>query len=112
METATAPQHLLALGEANRRRLAHCGRRRELRELEPDAARLRVCRILNEPVEETFAGMKLGQLLHGIRGMGRHRMNKLLAKVGSYRMLHGEHRLGDLTKRERVAIGMALLADR
>lgn len=63
-----------------------------------------------EPDYRVRGGVKIGALLMAIRGYGSARVTKLLQEVGTMRMLRLEHRLDELTARERYAIADELEA--
>ena len=102
-ETATttaAPQHLRALHEANRVRLARAELKRKVAGQQVGAAEV----ILNCPWEA--ASMEISDLLMSQRRWGRARCRRLLLSLG----LPENKQIGTLTARQRQALAAVLSA--
>ena len=98
----SAPQHLRALAQANRVRLARSALKRRLAAAELDAAQM----LAAFPPEA--AGMALGELLMSQRGWGSARCRRVLVPLG----LDEAKALGALTERQRRLVRAALEAGR
>ena len=102
-ETATsdaAPQHLRALEQANRVRLARAELKRRIATQTTTVAEV----VLNCPKEAE--GMELSDLLMSQRRWGRTRCRRVLLSLG----LSENKRIGTLTERQRRALALALMA--
>lgn len=97
---ATMPQHMRALAEANRVRLARAALKRDVAAGRTEAAEVaRGC-----PWEVTT--MTVGELLRSQRRWGRARARKFLFGLG----LNENRELGRLTERQRLVLSVALEA--
>jgi hypothetical protein len=96
--TARVPQHMLALEEANRVRLARAALKRSIARGEVNAASI----VLDAPPETE--NMTLAELLGSQRRWGRTRVRKFL---GSLALGEGK-RLGSLTPRQRLLLAREL----
>ena len=95
-----APQHMRALAEANRVRLARAALKRDVASGQVEAAEVaRSC-----PWEVTT--MTVGELLRSQRRWGRARARKFLFGLG----LNENRELGRLTERQRLVLSVALEA--
>ena len=96
--TAAAPQHLRALDQANRVRLARAELKRRVLAGEITAAEV----ILTCPWEA--GSMEISDLLMSQRRWGRARSRRLLVSLG----LPENKKIGTLTQRQRLALGAGL----
>jgi len=97
---APAPQHMRALAEANRVRLARAALKRDIAAGMTEAAEVvRGC-----PWE--VSTMTVGELLRSQRRWGRARARKFLFGLG----LNENRPLGRLTERQRLVLAVALEA--
>ena len=96
--TATIPQHLAALNEANRVRYFRADVKRDLR------AGNTTFRELLEDLPSDLKTMRLMELLTAPRGMGRGKAVRVLREVGCSEW----RELGSLTAREKARLLMAL----
>lgn len=97
---APVPQHMRALAEANRVRLARAALKRDIAAGETEAAKVvRGC-----PWE--VSTMTVGELLRSQRRWGRARARKFLFGLG----LNENRQLGRLTERQRLVLAVALEA--
>jgi hypothetical protein len=97
---APIPQHMRALAEANRVRLARADLKREIAEGNKEAAEVaRTC-------PEVVSTMTVGELLRSQRRWGRARARKFLFGLG----LNENRELGRLTERQRLVLAVALEA--
>ncbi len=97
---AAMPQHMRALAEANRVRLARAALKRDVADGSTAAAEI----ARNCPWEvET---MTVGELLRSQRRWGRARARKFLFGLG----LNENRELGKLTERQRLVVAVALEA--
>ena len=95
---APVPQHMRALAEANRVRLARAALKRDIAAGETEAAEVvRTC-----PWEVTT--MTVGELLRSQRRWGRARARKFLFGLG----LNENRQVGRLTERQRLVLAVAL----
>lgn len=95
---APMPQHMRALAEANRVRLARAALKRDINDGRLDAAEVaRGC-----PWE--VATMTVGELLRSQRRWGRARTRKFLFGLA----LNENRELGRLTERQRLVLALAL----
>ena len=95
---APVPQHMRALAEANRVRLARAALKRDIAAGEAEAADVvRTC-----PWEVTT--MTVGELLRSQRRWGRARARKFLFGLG----LNENRQVGRLTERQRLVLAVAL----
>src|SRR5213593_3958470 len=95
---AAAPQHLKALEQANRVRLARAELKRQVASQETTAAQV----VLECPWEA--ASMSLSDLLMSQRRWGRARCRRLLLSLG----LPENKQLGTLTQRQRFELASVL----
>jgi hypothetical protein len=95
-----APQHLRALQQANRIRLARAELKRKIASQELTAAEI----VLTCPDEAQ--GMSLSDVLMSQRRWGRARCRRLLVSLN----LPENKRLGTLTQRQRLALAAVLTA--
>jgi hypothetical protein len=96
--TAAVPQHMLALEEANRVRLARAALKRSIARGEVMAARV----VLEAPPETE--NMTLSELLGSQRRWGRTRVRKFLSSLA----LGEAKRVGSLTPRQRLLLAREL----
>jgi len=97
---ATMPQHMRALAEANRVRLARAALKRDVA-----AGRTEAAQVASRcPWEVTT--MTVGELLRSQRRWGRARARKFLFGLG----LNENRELGRLTERQRLVLSVALEA--
>ena len=96
--SASVPQHMLALEEANRVRLARAALKRAIARGEIGAANV----VLDAPSETE--NMSLAELLGSQRRWGRTRVRRFL---GSLALSEGK-RLGSLTSRQRLLLAREL----
>src|SRR5687768_11783396 len=97
---APMPQHMRALAEANRVRLARAALKRDIADGSAEAAEVaRSC-----PWE--VSTMTVGELLRSQRRWGRARARKFLFGLG----LNENRELGRLTERQRLVLAVALEA--
>jgi hypothetical protein len=99
---ASGPQHMQALAQANRVRLARAALKRAVAAGEADAAEV----VVNCPWE--VESMGLAELLTAQRRWGRTRARKLLASLA----LQENKRIGTLTQRQRLLLATELRARR
>lgn len=97
---ATMPQHMRALAEANRVRLARAALKRDIADGSAEAAEV----ARNCPWE--VSTMTVGELLRSQRRWGRARARKFLFGLG----LNENRELGRLTERQRLVLAVALEA--
>jgi hypothetical protein len=95
-----APQHLRALGKANRVRLARAALKRRVAAGDLTAAEV----ILSCPWQAN--SMIISELLMSQRRWGRTRCRRLLTSLG----VSENKRLGTLTERQRIALAAMLTA--
>jgi hypothetical protein len=93
-----APQHLRALQQANRVRLARAELKKRVATLEMSAAEV----VLDSPWEAE--SMELSDLLMSQRRWGRARCRRLLLSLG----LPENKQIGTLTERQRTALAAVL----
>jgi hypothetical protein len=97
---AAMPQHMRALAEANRVRLARAALKRQIADGSAEAAE--VARSCPWEVET----MTVGELLRSQRRWGRARARKFLFGLG----LNENREVGRLTERQRLVLAVALEA--
>lgn len=98
------PQNMTALDRANRIRFARTALRRELEQLPQVEGRVRVAKVIADPTDP-FTGMRVFELLHFIRRVGRKVALKWIRRLGISEM----KTVGSLTERQRVELCGILL---
>lgn len=103
-------QHVTALREANRVRLANAATLRSIEALPRPDAENRAAELLRDPTPDV-AALHVGRLLEAIPRIGRVKARALLAATGTAPGREGR-RIRELTKRERNVIADALTRPR
>lgn len=104
------PQHVIALREANRVRLANAATLRSITALPRPDAENRAAELLHDPTPEEGA-LHVGRLLEAIPRVGREKARAILALAEIAPGREGR-RIRELTKRERNVIADALTRPR
>lgn len=104
------PQHVTALREANRVRLANAATLRSIEALPRPDAENRAAELLRDPTPDV-AALHVGRLLEAIPRIGRVKARALLAATGTAPGREGR-RIRELTERERNVIAGALTRPR
>ena len=104
------PQHVTALREANRVRLANAATLRSIEALPRPDAENRVAELLRDPTPDV-AALHVGRLLEAIPRVGRVKARALLAATGTAPGREGR-RIRELTERERNVVADALTRPR
>lgn len=113
MTTATVPQHLSALEDANRIRWAMADRRREFKGRTFTEGCVLAAELIEEPPDDVVKRMKLGYLLRSVHRIGRSRATDIarladasLSRRIAYR--RGEYDAPPLSLRQRAVIAAEL----